>query len=211
MRRVAVQTTVFCLHRSVLEDEWPHAVSVALGADRELSGCGPHLVAHLRPVWVVAVTALDESGIYAVPVRPGELRLLCRMTSIAKVGLLLHQQEVHVRRLVRTVTRRTTHAVSQMCGFGKVLRLQAGLVALGADRRRLRRTQRLKANDFRGIAAAVHVRLRRAVACLTTVLIALQQRSVRSIGELLVPYFLVATLTNVRGGVLSTGGTGQRG
>lgn len=173
MGRVAVQATVLGLHRSVLEDEWTHGVGVALGADRELAGCGSHLVAHLRPMWIVAVAALDESGVNAVAVGPREFRLLGGMASIAQFRLLFHQQEVNVGRFVRTVTRRATDAVRQVRRLGKVLRLQAGLVALRTDGCGLRRTQLLEANDLGGVAAAFHMRLRWAVAALASMLIAL--------------------------------------
>src|ERR1035438_6243322 len=211
MRSVAVETTLLGLYRSVLEHEWPHGVGVALGADCELPRRGPHLVAHLRPMRIVAVAALDESGIDAVSVGPREFSLLGGMAAKAQLRLLLHQQEVSVLRIVRTVTRRATDTICQVCGLGKILRLQAGLVALGTDGRRLRWTQRLKANDLRGIAAAVHVRLRWAVTALASMLVALQQCSVWSTGKVLVPHFLVAGLAHVRGGVLATSGAGQRG
>src|SRR5271165_1856244 len=131
MRRVARQATLVGLDRSVLEDKRSHGVGVALGADCELTCGSPYLVAHLRPVGIVAVAALDQSGVDAVTIWPRELSLLRCMASIAEVGLLLHQQEVDVRRLVGTVTRRATDAIGQMRRLGKILRLQAGLVALG--------------------------------------------------------------------------------
>ena len=125
MRRVARQATFVGFYRSVLEDEWTHGVGVALGAYRELASCCSHLVAHLRPVWVVAIAALDESGVNTVSVGPREFSFLGGMASIAQFRLLFHQQEVNVGRFVRTVTRRATDAVRQVRRLGKVLRLQA--------------------------------------------------------------------------------------
>ena len=109
----------------------------------------------------MAVAALDKSDIDAMAVRPGEFGLLRGMASVAQLSLRLHQQEVDVLGAVRAVTGGATDAIRQVFGLGEVLRFQAGLVALGADRRGLRRTQRLKANDLGEIAAAVNVGLRR--------------------------------------------------
>ena len=96
VRRVARQTTFVGFHRSVLEDERPHGVGVALGADRELSGGGTHLVAGLGSVRIVAVTALHESDIDPMAVGPRELRLLRGVASKAQLGLRLLQHEIDI-------------------------------------------------------------------------------------------------------------------
>ena len=65
------------------------------------------------------------------------------------------------------------------------------------------RTECLEANDLRDVAAAVNVRLRRAMAGLASVLVALEQRRVRSVRKVLVPNFLVARLANFGFSVLA--------
>jgi len=60
----------------VLENERPHRIRMALGTNRELTGGSSHLVAGLGAVRIVAVAALDESGVNPVPIGPRELRLL---------------------------------------------------------------------------------------------------------------------------------------
>ena len=134
---------------------------------------------------------------------PRELGLLRGMAAEAQLGLRLHQHEIHVGGFVRTVTRSAADAVGQVRGLGEILRLQARLVTLGTDGCCLRRAQRLEANDLGDIAAAVDVRLRRAMTGLASVLVALEQRCVRSVGEVLVPDFLVAGLADVGLGVLA--------
>ncbi len=112
---------------------------------------------------------------------------------------------------MRTVTVRATDAAGQVFGLGKILRLQAGLMTFRADRCRFGWTQLFKANNFGGITAALNVGLRGAVTSLTTVLIAFQQRRMRSSREVLVPDFLVAGLASVGLGVLGGGRAGERG
>ena len=139
MRRVARQASFVGLHRRMLEDERSHGVGVALGADRKLSGGRPHLVPGLRSVRIVAVTALDQSNIDPMAIGPREFGLLLRVAAIAQLGLRLHQQEINVGGFVRTMTTGAANAIGQVFGLGEVLGLQAGLVALGADGRGLRR------------------------------------------------------------------------
>jgi hypothetical protein len=64
-------------------------------------------------------------------------------------------------------------------------------------------TQRLEANDLGDIASAVNMCLRRTVTSLATMLVAFQQRGVWSIGEVLVPDILVASLADISLGVLA--------
>jgi len=94
---------------------------------------------------------------------------------------------------------------------GKVLRFQAGLVALRTYRRRLGRTQRFETNDLGDIAAAVNVRLCRTVTSLAAMLVALEQRGMRGTGEVFVPYFLVTCFANVGVGVLAARRSEERG
>src|SRR5208283_4105079 len=210
MRRVARQATFVGLDRSMFEDERTHGVSVALGADRELTGSGAHLMADLCAVRIMAIAALYESNIDAMTIGPGEFSLLRGMTSIAQGSLRLDQQEIDIAGTVRAVTVRAADAVRQVFGLGKVLRFQAGLVASRANRCSGGRTQLLKANDLGDVSAAVNVGLRRAVTSLASMLIAFEQRGMRSIRKVFVPDFLVAGLANVCVGVLAAGRAGKR-
>ena len=140
MRRVARQARLICLYRSMLKDERPHRVSVALGADRELSGGSANLMPGLGAVRIVAVGALDQSHLDPMPVGPSELGLLRGMTAEAQILLLFHQHEVHVSGFMRAVAGSATKAIRHVLRLGEILRLQTGLVALRADGGRLRRT-----------------------------------------------------------------------
>ena len=139
MGGVTGQAALIGLHRSMLEDKRPHGVGVALGADRKLPGSGAHLVAGLRPMRIVTVTALNEADIDAMPVRPGEFSPLRGVASIAQRRLRLFQHEVDIFGAVGIVTGGATQAVGQVFRLGEVLRFQAGLVAFRADGRRLGR------------------------------------------------------------------------
>ena len=97
-----------------------------------------------------------------------------------------------------------------MLGLGKILRFQARLMALRANRSGLRRSQGLKPDDLAGIAAAFDVRLRRTMTRLAAMLIALQQRRMRSVCEVFLPDFLMTRLADVGLGILSTRRTRQR-
>ena len=168
-----------------------------------------HLVAVLCAVRIMAIAALNQPDIHAMAIRPRELRLLRGVASVAQLGLRLHQHEIHVGGLVRAVAGGATDAAGQVLRLGEVLRLQAGLVTLGADRRSLCRAQRLEANDLGDVAAAVNVRLGGTVAGLASVLVALKQRRMRSAGEVLVPDLLVAGLADVILRILPSGRKGQ--
>src|SRR5208283_6038620 len=211
MRGVARQAAFVGLHRSVFEDERPHGVGVTFGADGELTGGSAHLVAHLCSVRIMTIAALYEPDIDAVPIRPGELGFLCSMAPIAQGGLRLHQQEIDIGGAVRTVTIRAADAIRQVFGLRKVCGFQAGLVTLRADRCGFDRTQLLKANDLGEVPAAVHVGLRRTVTALASMLVAFEQRRMRSISKVLVPNLLMARLANVSFGVLACSRAGQRG
>lgn len=211
MRRVAGKTALIGFHGSVLENERPHGVRMALGANRKLPGGRSHLVTGLGAVRIVAVAALDESDINTMPVRPREFRLLGGMAAVAQGSLRFYQKKIDLGGAVGTVTGGTADAIGQVLRVGKILRFQAGLVALGTDRRGLGRTQGFETNDLGGIAAAVNVGLRGAVTSLTSVLIAFEQRGVRRTREVLVPHFLVTRLANVSVGVLAARRSRERG
>ena len=90
MRCVTRQATLVSLHRSVFEDERAHGIDVALGANRELTSGSSHLVTGLRAMRIVAVTALDESHIDAVTIRPGKFGLLRSVAPVAQFSLRLY-------------------------------------------------------------------------------------------------------------------------
>lgn len=69
----------------------------------------------------------------------------------------------------------TGNAIGQVFGLGEVLRLQAGLVALKANGRGLRRAQSFKADDLRDIATAIDMSLCWTVARLATMFAIFQQ------------------------------------
>lgn len=158
----------------MFEDERPHGVSVAFGANLELTGGSSHLVTGFGAVRIVTVAALDKSDIDAVAIGPGKFGLLRGVASVAQLSLRFHQQEVDVLGSVRTVTAGATDAIRQVFGLGEILRFRGRLVALRTDRCCLRRTQLLKANDLGGIAAAVNMGLRRTVTSLASVLVAFE-------------------------------------
>ena len=208
---MAGKTALIGLHGSVLENEWPHGIGMALGANRKLTGRRSHLMTGLGAVRIMAVAALNESDVNPMPVRPREFRLLRGMAAVAQGSLRLYQKKIDFGSGVGTVTRCAADAVGQVLRVGKILRFQTGLMALGADRRRLGRTQGFETNDLGGIAAAVNVGLRRTMTSLAAMLIALEQRGVRRTGEVLVPHFLVTCLANFGVGVLAAGRAGERG
>ena len=211
MRRVAGKTALIGLHGSVLENEWAHGVGMALGTNRKLTGSSSHLMTGPAAVRIVAVAALDESNVNPMAVRPREFRLLRGMAAVAQGSLRLYQKKIDFGGGVGTVTRSTADAVGEVLRVGKILRFQTGLVALGADRRRLGRTQGFKTDDLGGIAAAVNMGLCRSMTSLAAMLIALEQRGVRRAGEVLLPYFFVACLADLGVGVLAARRSGERG
>jgi hypothetical protein len=146
---------------------------VALCANRELAGGSSHLVAGFGAVGIVAIAALYEPDIDAVTIGPGEFGFLCGMASIAQRSLRFYQQEIHVGGAMWAVTGSTAYAICQVFGLGKVLRFQAGLMTLRADRCRLRRTQCLKANNLCDVPTAVNVGLGRTMTRLASVLFTL--------------------------------------
>ncbi len=105
---------------------------------------------------------------------------------------------------MRIVTAGATDAVGQMLRLREILRACVGLVAVQTDGRSLRRSELLEADDLSRVATAIDVRLRRAVAALAAVLIAFQQRRMRSSGEVLVPNLLMTRLADIGLGILTS-------
>jgi len=159
----------------MLEDEGSHRVGMALGADGELAGGGAHLVANLASMRIVAIAALDQPNVYAMPEGSSELGFLRSVAAIAELSLRLHQHEVHVGGFVGAVTGSATDPVGHMSRLREVLRFQARLVAFRADGGGLGRCQSLKPDDLGDIPTAVNMRLARPMTTLAAVLIALQQ------------------------------------
>jgi hypothetical protein len=211
VRRVAGHAAFVRFHRRVFEYEGTHGVGVAFGANRELTGSGSDLMTRLRAVRIVAVATLHQPDIDAVTIGPGELGLLGGVASKAKLGLRFHKHEIYVFGFVWAVARGATDAISEMSGFREVLGFETRLVARGAYGSGLRRRECLKADDFSYIPAAVNVRLTRTMARLATMLLALEQRCMRSIGKVLVPDFLVAGLTDLGVSELAAGVARKRG
>jgi hypothetical protein len=197
MRGMTGQATLVGLYGRVLEDERPHGIGMALGAHRELAGGGADLVACLGAMGIVTVAALDQSDVHSVAIGPSEFRFLCPMTTEAEVGLGLNQHEINVLGLVRTVAVGAGNTIGQVFRLGEVLRFQAGLVTLGANGGCLGRTQSFKANDLGDVSTTIHMGLRGAMAGLATMLIAFEQRRMRSTGKVLVPDLLVTGFANV--------------
>ncbi len=211
MRRVARKAAFVGFHRSVLKNERPHRVRMALRTNCKLPGGSSHLMTGLGSVRIMAVAALDESDVNTVPVRPREFRLLRGMAAVAQGSLRFCQKKVDLGGAVGTVTGSTADAIRQVLRVGKILRFQTGLVALRTDRRRLGRAQRFETNDLGDIATSVNVGLPRTVTSLAAMLIALEQRGVRRTGEVFVPHFLVACLADVGVGVLAARRSGECG
>ena len=211
MRRVAGEASLISFDRRVLEDEWPHRVGVTSGAYRKLSRGGADLVTSLGPMRVVTITALNQSHFHPMTIRPSKLSLLRRVAAEAKLGLRLHEHEIHIGGFVRIMAASAGYAAGKMLGLRKVLRLQAGLMAADADGSGLCGTQRFKADDFGNVAAAVDVRLSWSVTGLAPMLIALQQCRMRSACEMFLPEFLMASLADIVFCVLLAGCAGKCG
>ena len=94
------------------------------------------------------------------------------MATVTELGLRLDQHEVHVRGFVRTVTACAANAISKVFRFREVLGLETRLMALRANRCRLRRTQRFEADDLGNVSAAIDVGLSRTVTGLASMLVA---------------------------------------
>ena len=205
MWRVARHAALVSLDGSVLKHERAHGIGVAFGADGKLACCGADLMPDLRSVGIMAIAALHQSDIDPMTIRTRELSLLRGMASKAQLGLRFDQHEIYIGRFVRTVARGATHSIGEMCRLGEILGFKARLMTGSADRRRLRRTQSLETNDLGDIASTIDVRLPRAVAGLASVLIAFQQRRMRSCGEVLFPDLLMTGLADGVIGILSAG------
>ena len=68
MRRVARHASLVSLNWGMLENERPHGIGVALGANRKLAGGRADLPTPLRAVRVVAITALNQSHVHTMAI-----------------------------------------------------------------------------------------------------------------------------------------------
>ena len=74
----------------------------------------------LGAVRVMAIGALDEPFVHAMPKRHGELRLLLLMAGIAKLRLRLDQEKLAGLRVVRRMARSTRDVALGMQGIDGV-------------------------------------------------------------------------------------------
>jgi hypothetical protein len=109
------------------------------------------------------------------------------------------------------MTGSTADAIGEVFRLGKVLGLQARLMALGTNGSGLCRTQRLEADDLGDIAATFNVGLCWAMTRLASMLVALEQRSMRSVGKVLLPNLLVTRFADVVVRILGSTRTWERG
>jgi hypothetical protein len=81
--------------------EWTAFIDVAVKANLILSYGSAQLVRLFRAVRVMAIGALDQAFVHAMPKGHRKLRPLLLMAPIAKRRLALHQQELTRFRVVR--------------------------------------------------------------------------------------------------------------
>ena len=162
MRSVAGQAALR-LDRGVLVHEWPAVLHVALGADRILIGRGPDVVVPKGAVNIMAVAALDQAFVHLVVEGHIECRLHIGVALIAERGLGRLEQ----RLLLAAVNVVAADAADARLGMrstfevGMRSRMAAQARGVHLFRRSLGRVE-----DLGYVAAAVNVRLARAVATL---------------------------------------------
>src|SRR5579864_746433 len=93
VRRVAGDAA-FRLHRFVLESEWACLVSMALEANLVLGGGGTQLLGQEAAVLVMTIGALHQPLVDAMPEGTGKVLLDLGVAAVAKLRLLLDQQEL---------------------------------------------------------------------------------------------------------------------
>lgn len=111
MRRVATGAA-FCLDRYMFIHKRTTCIGVALNAYSISAGHGLGLAESGGAVNVVAVTALNESLIYAMMVRPGKVSLGSGMARIALRGLFLDEQMLRLLRVMRRVAVKAAHSIA---------------------------------------------------------------------------------------------------
>ena len=145
------------LHRLVLEHKRAHGVAVAVCTNRKLSGRRAQLAARQRAMRIVAITALNQADIHAVPVGAGKFRSFPCVTSVTERWLCRCQQEAGLRRTMRRVTIDAAHTIGGVCGSIVVAVFQTALMAPEATLARLRSAQFREANDLGLVASTFHM------------------------------------------------------
>src|SRR5665213_181035 len=151
-------------HRSMLERERPAHIRVALGADGVLVFSGLLIVGQERPVYIVAVAALDQPFVDLVVDGHIELRLLVSMALVAERRLRSFQQLLFSVAGMYAMAARAAHVRPGMRGTIKIrmsARVATHALLIHLFRRMLRRIE-----DLRDVAAAINVRLACTVAVL---------------------------------------------
>jgi len=149
----------FDLHGLVLEDKRSLFVSVAGEANRVLCGRRAHLLRSRRAVRIVAIGALHQAFVHPMVKGHFELRFLLQMAGVAKLWLLLGQQEVFGGRVVRRMTGNAAHIVLRVQRVDGVhVRCATGVAshAAGID---LRGRGALELENLGFVTAAVDVGL----------------------------------------------------
>jgi hypothetical protein len=137
---------------------------VTLQANGILVGYAPHLRIREPTVLVVAIGALDQFFINPMMEGLGEVGFDFGMASVTQLRLRLHQQVLRFFVMMRRVAIQAIHVVALVGGAQKVAVLLSVLMAGEAGGADLIRRGGLERDDFRGIAARLHMRLARAVA-----------------------------------------------
>src|SRR6266542_994996 len=181
MRRMAAAASDL-LDRYVLEDKRALLVEVALVAHLHAAVGLPQLPVAESAVRVVAVRALDQAHVYAMPEGAGELRLLLRVAAVTQLRLRLQQQPLRSSGVVRRVAAEAADSLRKMDRLGKIAVFYIGLMTTHAAAAGLRRRQLAKTNDLRLVSAALYVRAARTMAVLAAVMAILGQSGVRSVG-----------------------------
>ena len=157
------------LYGSVLVDEWPLLVGVALEANRILGGGSAHLFGACCAVHVVAIAALDQSFIHPVMERHIKLSFLLKVAAVAQLWLGLDEQEIRSFGMVRRMAGDATNAILLMFRVEGIHVLRAADMAVEAAGVDLLRGSGLKLENLRFVATAVDVGLAGSVASFATV------------------------------------------
>lgn len=111
MRRMATGAAL-CLDRHMFVHKRTTCIGVALNACSISAGQRLGLAESGGAVNVMAVTALNESLIYAMVIRPGKICLGRGMARIALRGLFLDEQMLRLLRVVRRVAVKAAHCIA---------------------------------------------------------------------------------------------------
>jgi len=161
VRRMTRDAT-FDLDGRVFVNEGARLVRVAIEADRVLGGTGPLQPRSLctkAAVRVVAIGALHKAFLYAVVVRPRELRADVLMTGEAQLRLIRHQQALGLLGVVRLVAIDAAYLAQGMLAAGDVLVLQIVIMTAQAAVADRRGRDVFEGENLGRIAAALNVRL----------------------------------------------------